>query len=110
MHELHQTTQQSDDGFWISDLAQSALLPEAANVPANFAPAFGFVTTEHPPHWSARYGLRTSRHDELRRYGKKRPIGQARLSQLNGGINPRWLEPHAVASIVYRLRNPRRSS
>ena len=39
-----------------------------------------------------------------------RPIGQARLSQLNGGINPRWLEPHAVASIVYRLRNPRRSS
>ena len=71
MHELHQTTQQSDDGFWISDLAQSALLPEAANVPANFAPAFGFVTTEHPPHWSARYGLRTSRHDELRRYGGK---------------------------------------
>lgn len=48
MHELHQTTQQSDDGFWISDLAQSALLPEAANVPANFAPAFGFVTQNIP--------------------------------------------------------------
>jgi hypothetical protein len=41
----------------------------------------GSLRQNGSPHWSARSSLRTSRHDELRRYGKKSPISQARLSQ-----------------------------